>query len=354
MPNEIDNSTYRKIYDAELRIISPVVIQTGETYGFMEILPSWKTCTGKLLDIGKTLSNLDERTLMSFVDYVDSQKYNEARELFLKREGVIKGSSIIFTQKSYDKIKENSNIEISKPIVNPMTNKPYIPGSSIKGALRTAFLEYKRDKELLPQEKEKTKDFEYKILGNNGGILDDPFKNLLVSDFFIQNSNLVIGDITVGSQIPTFSGMTDAWCFRKKKLTFNSKDKGQMDVIAKGTIVVKYPKGKTKTPMKKVLNSLSFYDRKFLDKKAWRDDEGAQELWNICSKEKRKENEFFIRIGRHSGIENVTLDVPKMKSGLISNENIEGGKSRPKVLNNTYPLGFCLLSVKERSYEIDN
>ena len=43
-----------------------------------------------------------------------------------------------------------------------------------------------------------------------------------------------------------------------------------------------------------------------------------------------------------------------MKGGFISKENIEGGKSRPKVLNNTYPLGFCLLSVKEKSYEIDN
>lgn len=351
MPNE-DYSTYRKIYDAELRIISPVVIQTGETYGFMEILPSPKGYTGRLLDLGKTLSNLDDRALMTFVDYVDSQNYNKARELLLKGDGDIKGSRVFFTSKAYDRIINNSNIEISRPIVNPMTNKPYIPGSSIKGAIRTAFLEYKRDQELLPQKK--TKEFEYKILGNSKGIIDDPFKNLLVSDFFIQNSNLVIGDITVGSQIPTISGMTDSWCFRKKNVTFNSNDKKQMDVIAKGTIVIKYPNGRTKIPMKKVLNSLSFYDRKFLDKKAWRDDKGAQELWIECSKENRKENEYFIRIGRHSGIENVTLDVPKIKRGIISNENIEGGKSRPKVLNNMYPLGFCLLSVKERLNETDS
>lgn len=345
MPNNMEKPSSSRIYDAELRIISPVVIQTGEKYGFMELIPSSKQRTGKILDAVRTISTLDEKTKEKLLNYCSTGDSKSIFGLF-KRDGITKGSNVIFTDSVYDKISQGENLEINKPIVNPMTKKPFIPGSSIKGALRTAFLESRRG-DMEPGDEKKIKEFEYKILENNGGILKDPFKNIFVSDFFIQNSNLIIGDISIG-RIPVYSGMTDAWCLRNEDISFDGKDKNQKDVIAKGTITIKKPKEELDISMKMILDSLSFYDNKFLIKQAWKNEEGAQKLWDRCSKEKRSQEEYFIRIGRFIGIENVTLDVARSIKGYTDTKNITGGKSKPMLMGH-YPLGFCLLTVKERT-----
>lgn len=341
-----ENIVYTKVYDVKINIISPVVIISGDSYGLMEVFPiNRNDLTGKILDMNKILSKLDNYNINNLIDSFTTKNYKVARNL-IERNLKTNESSVLFTKLAWERLYNHPEQEVGKVVTDIITGKPYIPGSSIKGALRTAFLEKKRriKKEIKPGIKDK--EFEWLLLGNRKGILGDPFKNIMISDFFIDNSNLVIGDLKVGTGIPSYSGMTDAWCLNNKN---SHKPK---EVIAKGTIVVKK---ESKIDMNELLASLSFYDDKFKKKEVWKKDAGAQELWQRCNQDSRKEGEYFIRLGHYTGIENKTFDLPKRtKNGLLDKKNITGGKSRPKTMNNTYPLGFCLITVKERKDAANN
>lgn len=344
-----ENIVYTKVYDVKINIISPVVIFSGDSYGLMEVFPiNRNDLTGKILDMNKLLSKLDNYNINKLIDSFTAKNFKVARNL-IERNLKTSESSVLFTKLAWERLYNHPEQEVGKVVTDIITGKPYIPGSSIKGALRTAFLEKKRRIKKYIKAERKDKEFEWLILENNKGILGDPFKNIMISDFFIDNSNLVIGDLKVGTGIPSYSGMTDAWCLHNKN---SQKSK---DVIAKGTIVVKYPNGGAKVSMNELLSSLSFYDEKFLDKEAWKKDVGAQELWQRCKKESRREEEYFIRLGHYTGIENKTFDLSiETRNGIVNTKNITGGKSRPKTMDNTYPLGFCLISVKERKDETNN
>ena len=84
----------------------------------------------------------------------------------------------------------NEKVEIGgmdNPIIrNPLTNEPYIPGSSVKGSIRTAYLAYKK------RQFENNNDNSSIIEGKRLNAMNDkqkfsveldPFKFLKVSDF---------------------------------------------------------------------------------------------------------------------------------------------------------------------------
>ena len=86
MPNNMEKPSSSRIYDAELRIISPVVIQTGEKYGFMELIPSSKQRTGKILDAVRTISTLDEKTKEKLLNYCSTGDSKSIFGLLIKMD----------------------------------------------------------------------------------------------------------------------------------------------------------------------------------------------------------------------------------------------------------------------------
>ncbi|HBL22948.1 MAG TPA: type III-A CRISPR-associated RAMP protein Csm5, partial [Deltaproteobacteria bacterium] len=70
---------------------------------------------------------------------------------------------------------------ISRTAFNPTTQQPFIPGSSIKGALRTAYLNGRQRVKPLPPAKDATQ-LEKNLL-DGGAFETDPFRLLKVSDF---------------------------------------------------------------------------------------------------------------------------------------------------------------------------
>ncbi len=69
-----------------------------------------------------------------------------------------------------------NRLEISRTAFNPINGQPILPGSSIKGAIRTALLECLRKR----QGFKKSRDMETEILG--GSFSTDPFRLLKISD----------------------------------------------------------------------------------------------------------------------------------------------------------------------------
>jgi CRISPR-associated protein Csm5 len=69
-----------------------------------------------------------------------------------------------------------NKLEIARTAFNPISGQPILPGSSIKGAIRTALLESLRKR----QGFKKSRDMESEILG--GSFSTDPFRFLKISD----------------------------------------------------------------------------------------------------------------------------------------------------------------------------
>ena len=69
-----------------------------------------------------------------------------------------------------------SKLEIARTAFNPISGQPILPGSSIKGAIRTALLDSLRKR----QGFKKSRDMEAEILG--GSFSTDPFRFLKISD----------------------------------------------------------------------------------------------------------------------------------------------------------------------------
>src|SRR3990172_8409203 len=82
---------------------------------------------------------------------------------------------------------ELNQFTISRTAYNPHNNLPYIPGSSIKGALRTAYLGKLATDLGIKGRKDRAKDLEVELLG--GSFDTDPFRMVKPSDF------LPVGDV---------------------------------------------------------------------------------------------------------------------------------------------------------------
>ena len=213
--------------------------------------------------------------------------------------------------------KELNNFAIAKTAYNPQTHQPYIPGSSLKGSLRTAYLNYLANELKHRLDVEKPKELEEKLLG--GSFEKDPFRFIKISDFRpLQQVETKI-----------------FYAINKKKVQskFDARGPYQMvetikqGTVFEGTINIEKPQ-MTVNEIKKdnLFKAANDFYKKILS-----DEEKVlkniqinfsldQKLNNF--KDKIGKTAFFIRIGRHSGAEAVTIEgYRKIK--------ITQGKGRP-------------------------
>ncbi len=208
--------------------------------------------------------------------------------------------------KNIRKIQQNlNNFAIPRTAFRSVDQRPYIPGSSIKGALRTAYLNLiEHEKELSKKRKERNAKILEQRLMEYSGIPTDPFRMVKVSDF------MPVGD----TRTRIVYGVNE-----KKKPT--DRDARGLPLIFEvvlpgsvflGTIAVDSPlQGSSinkPVSIEKLLNDSTL----FYTKEKRRED---RELANIgignnssSTRVQDKRNSFLIRIGRHSGAESVTID----------------------------------------------
>ena len=198
---------------------------------------------------------------------------------------------------------ELNKFAISRTAYNPQTNMPYIPGSSLKGSLRTAYLnKLAKDKGI--EGRRNAKDLENELLG--GSFDSDPFRLVKPSDLLPVND----------------AGTKILYAVNKKKKISKFEARGpfqMLETIKQGAIfegiINADQSAGIKTPIntKELLKSINkFYIPMITEENKMIKDIGGD--YSIVSKinEQFKDkiglSAFILRIGRHSGAEAVTIE----------------------------------------------
>ncbi|SDN98480.1 CRISPR type III-A/MTUBE-associated RAMP protein Csm5 [Desulfonauticus submarinus] len=201
MKGEILNKRYR------LKVLSPVHVGYGDVYEPTNFVVDAQKKELLVLNIDKFLLNLPGEELKQFssicklgtsyalvklyqfmsnqLDFVKSHS-----EIIVRKIKLVSGFVEHFNKVknlSKDKLNELNKFSINSLSYNPNNNLPIIPGSSIKGAIRTAILNYyqdRADKKVIKEAhyKKKSTVLEKQILKFKDAT-DDILKRIKVSDF---------------------------------------------------------------------------------------------------------------------------------------------------------------------------
>lgn len=250
-------------------------------------------------------------------------------------------------------IQQNLNsFAIPRTAFRRIDQRPYIPGSTIKGALRTAYLNLmEREKKLSAKGKERNaRNLEQRLMEYDG-IPTDPFRMVKVSDF------MPVGEtrtrIVYGINKKKKPSDRDA---RGLPLIFEVIPPGS---VFAGTIAADSPlpgSGIRKfVSMEKLLDSSTLF---YANEK----ERETKELSNIGVKVisdngrlQVHKNSFLVRVGRHSGAESVTIDGHRDifimgKRGEKKYLNhattlwLASDERKPVSMNNLQPFGWVKLN----------
>jgi CRISPR-associated protein Csm5 len=196
---------------------------------------------------------------------------------------------------------ELNNFTLARTAFLPQDQRPYIPGSAVKGVLRTAYLNHLQTSKNLAKWSGYARELEEKLLTMPGrDFATDPFRLLKVSDFH-----------PVG---PVRSRVVYAVNEKKNPGHFTARGPYQMlEVIEPGAVfvgrldILDPPPG---TPIRTPLKFSDFLTQAapFFQKEKQRED---QELFNIGVSSPPTPADrpgHLMRMGRHSGAELVTIE----------------------------------------------
>ncbi|MBW2661953.1 MAG: type III-A CRISPR-associated RAMP protein Csm5 [Deltaproteobacteria bacterium] len=334
-------------YNVRLHILSPIHIGSGQ-----ELDPfSYVIRDNKLLiiDMAKWIENYsDKETLyqkMDSEDYIDLRNYiaknfNDNNAVLSTID--VKSSEVIRTYKKavYDKTSSNQAL-INFMTRNEITKTPYIPGSSIKGAIRTAIANIFVISANIKSGDSYKSGYDKKIFGNP---TVDPMKNLKISDVSLDKFGSVIFEA------------------REHSSKENKTPKGSYEAavsLCQTNLSVVYPLKLSLNPFvlhgktidaKFLLDSLHrFYMPKFIKEyEKFYKDESYKDIRQAIAPlnmeaVRLKTNEAFVRIGHFSHVECVTLDnIRSPKTRMKDGKPLPWGKTRT-LANGIYPFGWVKL-----------
>ena len=345
-----------------LRILSPVHIGCDDVYEPTNFVIDEKK--GKLvefepLEFIKGLSSEDRQkfsaicstgTISSIVQIL---KFLSGRQI-CGREVEIAEGMIAHYKKVRDlpanderKLKQELNqFTICRTAYNANNCLPFIPGSSVKGALRTAYLNAEAVNRGV-ERRNKAKELEIELMG--GSFETDPFRMVKVSDF------LPAGDIK--------TRIVYAVNKKKKPSKFEARGPFQiLEVIKEGIFegVINIEKPLRDAGIKKAVNaeslisSISEFYKKILadDMKVFRDID-IHPAMNTAGNGKT-----IVRFGRHSGAEAVTIEGNRSIK-IMQGRNqphkfldhattiwLASEKSNPTTNTGLMPFGWAVMEVE--------
>jgi len=222
-----------------------------------------------------------------------------------------------------------NNFAIPRTAFCAIDQRPYIPGSSVKGALRTAYLNLmESEKKLSKRGKERNaRNLEQRLM-EYSGIPSDPFRMVKVSDFMPMGETRT--RIVYGVNEKKKQTDRDA---RGLPLIFEVVPPGSVFV---GTITVDTPlhgSGINKNvSIEKLLNSSTM----FYTKEKRREDRELRNIGVVTNSDyaryQGQKNTFLLRVGRHSGAESVTIE------GHRNIKIMMGKGEKPKYLDHATTL----------------
>ena len=192
-----DLSTFKDKKILKVRTLSPIHISNGEEYANLDYFI--KDGMANIINLDEVFRNMDENMIETFTKLIKNNMNNNRMEMTVEElyysVGIDLSNEKFILKKVNCKIRPNARVKV-KQFIN-QKNKFYIPGSSIKGAIRTAYIfdyydkninelvDILEDKGILPNKK--GSEVVKRCIGN---IQEDFFKNLLITDSnFIDENN---------------------------------------------------------------------------------------------------------------------------------------------------------------------
>lgn len=359
-----------KTYDVELEILTPVIINTGEAFEYCEIGP-----TGKIIDIKSYKPAFDLPQTYRFNQYKMDKIFDECSGQEIKKfidestSALLRGDNKALAKLRNERLAKCSKPSIRIPVrvlplaQNDLVKKPmqkvdkvmqdeissktYIPGSSIKGAIRTAILEKLRaDKGLYDKyapKGNKRRAIEAEILFKETSFLvdKDPFKYLKVSDFSFEGSDGIqyIGKIDNGTTTPIYSAMTNSYALSGKP------------IIAKGTISIDdaFYRSMGLRDERKLLESIgNFYIDNIQTEKSNMAMCGSYAMKdNVLPRLQKLINADYalLRIGHYVGIQNCTLNVDQPYPPPKARKDINKTGGRAVLVEGGIIPGICMMRI---------
>ncbi len=343
-----------KSYDVNLHILSPVHIGAGQELDpFSYFIKADNLVLFDLLKWMERYENKEElNEKMDSEDYIGLRAY--IAENFNNDDAIlnsipVKDNTII---QRYKKAMRDRNSE-NQALINFMTRNeitriPYIPGGSIKGAIRTAignrFVASAGVSAADVKNCYKTT-CDRKIFGNP---LKDPMKNLKISDVSLSDAGSFIYEAQEFSYKPDKSPTPKGGFEASASLC----ELEAQVVIPLHFSLNNFSLLGTNIDLSLMVNILyDFYITKFKDeyKKFYHSAKNIQQAMAYINKEalNLKTNETFIRIGRFSHVECMTFDgVRKPKTRWKNDKPLPWGTTRT-LANGIYPFGWVKLEFKD-------
>jgi CRISPR-associated protein Csm5 len=297
-----------------IKTVAPVHLGCDDVYEPTGFIVDEQRNKLVVFDTNSFLAQLESKKLQDFSDICRKGTVSSILEIykFLRKEkpvgrdvdvseGFVKhyNRTLGISQNDERKIQQELNrFTIARTAYLPNTDRPYIPGSAIKGAIRTAYLNHVTGSTRLSGF-DKGKPLEKKLLDTES-FDTDPFRMLKVSDF------MPIGSIE--------TKILYAVNEKKKISRFVARGPYQiLEVIQPGaefegwiTVDVPLIKGGIKNPLtlEGILQSLNKF---YLETERKREQAelasiGVQDALPVLN------GAALLRIGRHSGAESVTIE----------------------------------------------
>lgn len=340
-----------KTFKLQCEILSPLHIGTGK-----EIEPFDYIITGERLyrlSFERFVTDMTESERLAFEGVLDKGNLLATRKFVEKHINVERNtlySSEVSPQISslyHTKKGDIQNQLLIFPFIRIEGDYvPIVPGSSIKGAVRTAVISKLANSSGLPKPKDfrEENEFESIVLGYKDG-KDDPFRGIKIRDKILGNDSTIIREIRNVS---------------KKDGRLQSNDMQIICEVSHSSLTGKTVEFETEVSFDDALFSTRFLSKtltrelitesctNFYKDKMEKEHEKFYKNSEVekCSIQLLNtpldENSFMLRIGRFSGVESVTLDnyrnpkPPGNKTAWGTSRNLAEGR---------YPMGWLKVTV---------
>lgn len=274
--------------------------------------------------------------------------------------GLVEHYKKVLAMSSYNKNAIINQFTMNKTAYNAQTNQIYIPGTSVKGALRTAYLSCLAAQKGINGRKEKAKDLEVELLGGKFGtdpFRTDPFRLVKTSDF--QPLETVRTKIVYGIKKKKRVSDRETRASSGPQQIFETIESGS---IFEGAININVPEGNT--GIRSVIDQASLFKaanhhyKKLFDQETHVAKEcGFHDIPIGSFLARLGDGCCLIRLGRHSGAEAITIEgnrnikITQAKGERPKNLDysttiwLASESPRPTSGNGLTPFGWAVLEV---------
>lgn len=344
-----------------IQTLCPIHLGCDEVYDPLSFALDPETSELIVFDPSEFLENLSDSELKQFSNIcregtlssiIKIYNFMRNKKPLGRRVGICSGflghydRALSISERDQRRIQQElSNFIINRTAYLPTTDRPYIPGTAIKGSIRTAYLNSLASHKKVNPERGKGKDLEKQLL-DGGAFVTDPFRLLKVSDF------MPVGEIKTKI----------VYAVNEKKKPSPHEARGPYQIIETiepgswftGSIIVEQPEqgANIRNPIK--IGMITGSLKSFYSKEKNLENQALQSV-NIPVHEVVSDGATLLRLGRHSGAESLTIEGFRDIRIMLG-----GGKSKylphsttiwlasefdkPKNRNSLKPFGWATLT----------